>query len=207
MTSLKQYGSGLNLARFQIETSAGVVSATKLAASKRRSSLRLLTLVGIGFYCLLPIVQYLRPAARSSTFPLAPTSILLILALNRLILWQLGRASPSGRALSADAQRLVIEPDSSSINDVSKNFAREEIRDVRFGAVHVGRYGSVMGILFEVHGTTKKAVPELEAPEANILLNHLSHLGFHVQRDPGMAMLVEMESTKRKSRFSRWLDV
>ena len=84
-----------------------------------------------------------------------------------------------------------------------RSFAVEAIRDMQFASVAFSQYGDGMGLACMVGGKRVKALRGLTAVGAQRILAELQLLGVAVIVDPGMAMMVEMEVSRRKSWVGR----
>jgi hypothetical protein len=111
---------------------------------------------------------------------------------------------PSGESLVCDGTTLTL----GHIPDHVLNgrwefqkFPTESVRQVSFGTVRVSRYGGIPGLIFTAEGKKKKVLAGLEAPEADQVLNGLSHLGVDTVHDAAMPMMIEMVMSRRKSRL------
>jgi hypothetical protein len=80
-------------------------------------------------------------------------------------------------------------------------FPRTTVHRIRFGTVALSKYGSGNGLLFQAEGKTVKALTGLESPEAQTILREFERLGFNVEHDVGMPMMVEMALARRKSKL------
>lgn len=86
----------------------------------------------------------------------------------------------------------------------TRSFSRTEVKGICFGAVSYSKYGAICGLVFEAAGKKIKMLYGLKSPEAQKILGELERLGFDVIWDPGMPMMVEMETSRRQSWFGRW---
>jgi hypothetical protein len=82
-----------------------------------------------------------------------------------------------------------------------KSYARTDVKEVRFGEVAVSKYGGTGGLIFQVADKQIKTLYGLKPIEAQRILNELQRLGFDVYQDPGMPMMVDMEKSRRKTKF------
>jgi hypothetical protein len=108
---------------------------------------------------------------------------------------------PSGESLSCDGRTLTIGriPDTSFRGRWTyETFPIQDVKELQFAAVRIGRYGGVMGLRFKVGDKTKKVLAGLESPEAAKVLGGLESLGLHVVHDPAMPMMIEMALSRRK---------
>ena len=76
-------------------------------------------------------------------------------------------------------------------------FSRSLVRQVRWAAVSYSRYGSTCAIVFNVEGKKVKTLRGIECPEAQTVLNELKRLGYDVEIDVGMPMMVDMALGRR----------
>jgi len=79
---------------------------------------------------------------------------------------------------------------------------RAAVELIRFGSVKLSKYGNGNGLIFKAKGKTYKCLAGLESPEVHRILASLKDLGYVVEEDPGMAMMVEMALERRSKKKS-----
>lgn len=77
-------------------------------------------------------------------------------------------------------------------------YSKVQVRRSRYGVVSFGKYSGDNGILFDAETKTVKILCGLRPPEAQMILRELNRLGYDVEWDVGMPMMVEMELERRK---------
>lgn len=82
-----------------------------------------------------------------------------------------------------------------------RQFIRTEVHRFEFAAVGVSKYGAILGLKFNYQGKTIKFFAGLKAVEAQTILQEAKRLGVDTLIDPAMRMIVEIESSRRKSFF------
>lgn len=80
-----------------------------------------------------------------------------------------------------------------------RSFPTQAVKKIRFGAVSISQYSATCGLIFEAEGKKTKTLAGLESPEAQIILKELDSLGFDIEHDVGMPMMVEMALERRNS--------
>jgi hypothetical protein len=80
-------------------------------------------------------------------------------------------------------------------------FPRSDVGLIKFSAVSYSRNGATMGLVFTTVGVKQKILAGLECPEADTILKHLDQLGYDVEHDVGMPMMVEMALERRNSKW------
>lgn len=85
------------------------------------------------------------------------------------------------------------------------SYSREQVRKVCFGPVAFSMYGGSNGLVFYLGEAKVKTLYGLKSIEAQILLDELERFGFAVSRDPAMAMMIEIEQSRRNSPLGRLL--
>jgi hypothetical protein len=79
------------------------------------------------------------------------------------------------------------------------DYERAKVGEVQFGAVAYSKYGATMGLVFMADKRRVKTLYGLRCVEAQKILAELERLGYRVQHDVGMPMMVEMELERRKA--------
>jgi len=85
----------------------------------------------------------------------------------------------------------------------TRTYPLADVKRIRFGPVAL--FGFITGLIFDAAGKPARVLFGLRCVEARMILDEFQRLGFDVQRDPGMPMMVEMEDSRRKSWLWRWL--
>jgi hypothetical protein len=68
----------------------------------------------------------------------------------------------------------------------TRSYKRDDVREIRVGAVSYSRYGPIAGLIFEVGDKRFKVLYGLRGREAQKILEELQRLGFHLSHDPAM---------------------
>jgi hypothetical protein len=168
---------------FRIEISPDELTVTE-AKAKHRYLSYLVSAVFIGYLIILVLAR-------------GPSSfwVLLLVAAGGLWGWFTG-------VHNVRCTREMVEVTDILPGRVKRTtYARAEVKEVKFGAVSIARYGSVNGLIFEVAGKPIKTLYGLRSIEAQRILDELQRLGFNVYSDPGMPMMVDIEKSLRKSKF------
>lgn len=78
-------------------------------------------------------------------------------------------------------------------------FARTRVRAINFTAVSWSTSGPTFALVFKVDGKEIEVLRGIESPEAQTVLRELQRLGYDVEFDVGMAMMVQMAIERRRS--------
>jgi hypothetical protein len=78
-------------------------------------------------------------------------------------------------------------------------FARARVREINFTAVSWSTSGPTFALVFKVDGKEIEVLRGIESPEAQTVLRELQRLGYDVEFDVGMAMMVQMAIERRRS--------
>jgi len=82
----------------------------------------------------------------------------------------------------------------------TKVFAKDDIRRIRFGDVAPTFWGlPSSGLIFSTNGRKAKALEDLSCVEAQCILKELERLGYDVEKDVGMPMMIQMELERRNA--------
>jgi hypothetical protein len=111
--------------------------------------------------------------------------VILLLTLNAFLIFITRRALwgfyPSDETFHCDSSTLTISKvrwfDTSNTQWETTSFPSSEISQVRFAIVAPDRYRSIHGLRFLANGKRMKALPGLNAQQANKILEGLQHLG------------------------------
>jgi hypothetical protein len=79
-----------------------------------------------------------------------------------------------------------------------QRYSKAEVKRVRFGEVSLSKNGSINGLLLNANGKKVKLLEGLDSPEAEKILRGIDRLGFDVEHDVGMPMMVEMALERRR---------
>ncbi len=171
---------------FQIETRQDelIVTASLLTGRKRLVSY---LACGIIFSCI-----FLFSASRYSLFFVIFLAIIIAL-----------------QYAFTGIHNLRCDRDSLDVIDVfhfrpkrTRSFRRDEVKRVRFGAVSYSKYGAICGLVFTVASKDIKSLYGLKCVEAQRILREIQRLGYDVEHDVAMPMMVEMEQSRRKWWFN-----
>jgi hypothetical protein len=83
----------------------------------------------------------------------------------------------------------------------TRSFPQSEVKRVRFAAVSYSKYGAITGLVFTAAGKNIKTLYGLKCVEAQQILYEIQRLGYDVEHDVAMPMMVEMEQSRCKSWF------
>jgi hypothetical protein len=97
----------------------------------------------------------------------------------------------------------VVEMQRGNVSKTT-SYGRSDVGQITFGGVSYSKYGATCGLIFRSGGNRVKMLYGLKCVEAQKILGELDRLGYDVEHDVGMPMMVEIELERRKSRFGWW---
>jgi hypothetical protein len=174
---------------FRIEANSGELFVTKDQSGISVLWQRVATVLMLGWFAVMAVKNF-----DHYPFLLACLALIFVLALLRLF-------CVCTRNLHCTSERLeVIEIQRGKVRR-TKMFTRSEVGRISFGTISYNRYSVSMGLIFTAAGVKQKILADLECPEAYTILKHLDRLGYDVEHDVGMPMMVEMALERRNSKW------